>query len=59
MVADAGVVLAEPFQAADLDRALIQAPATLARWSANGLAYAGSDELFSGLERAADLILEA
>jgi UDP-glucose:(heptosyl)LPS alpha-1,3-glucosyltransferase len=55
--ADAGVVLAEPFQPADLDRALAQTPETLARWSANALAYAGRDELYSGLERAADLIL--
>jgi UDP-glucose:(heptosyl)LPS alpha-1,3-glucosyltransferase len=58
LAADAGVVLAEPFQAADLDRALAQAsPQTLAVWSANALAYAGRDELYSGLERAADLIL--
>jgi UDP-glucose:(heptosyl)LPS alpha-1,3-glucosyltransferase len=55
--ADAGVVLPEPFRAAGLDRALAQTPQTLARWSANALAYAGRDELYSGLERAADLIL--
>lgn len=56
--ADAGVVLAEPFQAADLDRAVAQAtPETLAAWSAKALAYAGRDALFSGLDRAADLIL--
>jgi UDP-glucose:(heptosyl)LPS alpha-1,3-glucosyltransferase len=56
--ADAGVVLSEPFEAADLDRALAQAtPAQLAAWSANALAYAGRDELYSGLDRAADLIL--
>ena len=55
--ADAGVVLPEPFQAADFDRAVAQAPETLARWSANALAYAGRDELYSGLERAADIIL--
>ena len=56
--ADAGVVLAEPFQAADLNRALAQAtPARLAGWSANALAYAGRDALYSGLDRAADLIL--
>ena len=55
---DAGVVLGEPFQAADLDRALALAtPERLAAWSANALAYAGRDELYSGLERAADLIL--
>ena len=58
VAAGAGVVLAEPFQAADLDRALAQAtPERLAAWSANALAYAGRDELYSGLERAADLIL--
>ena len=56
--ANAGVVLAEPFQAADLDDTLAQAtPQSLAAWSANALAYAGRDELYSGLERAADLIL--
>ena len=56
--ADAGVVLAEPFQPVELGRALIQAtPAQLAIWSANALAYAARDELYSGLERAADLIL--
>jgi len=56
--ADAGVVLDEPFHAADLDRALRQAtPERLEAWSANALAYAGRDELYSGLERAADLIL--
>jgi len=56
--AEAGVVLPEPFQPADLDRALVQAtPAKLAAWSAGALAYAGRDELYSGLERAADLIL--
>jgi len=57
--ADAGVVLAEPFQAVDFGRALDQKPQTLARWSENALAYAGRDELYSRLERAADLILEA
>jgi len=58
--ADAGVVLPEPFDAAALDLALSQAtPSVIAAWSANALAYAGRDELFSGLERAADLILEA
>ncbi len=57
--ADAGVVLPEPFQGADFDRALDQKPETLVRWSANALAYAGRDELYSGLDRAADLILGA
>jgi len=58
VAAVAGVVLDEPFQAADLDRALGEAtPERLAIWSVNALAYAGRDELYSGLERAADLIL--
>lgn len=55
--AQAGIVLSEPFSAADLERAL--GTATLSRqivWSANALAYARREELFSGLERAADLI---
>ncbi len=56
--ADAGIVLPEPFQAADLDRALAAAtPERLAAWSAKALAYAGRDALYSGLDRAADLIL--
>ena len=55
--ADAGVVLSEPYRAADLGRALAAAtPAQLKTWSANALAYAERDELFSGLERAADII---
>jgi UDP-glucose:(heptosyl)LPS alpha-1,3-glucosyltransferase len=58
--ADAGVVLPEPFQQAALDRALAETtPHTLARWSANALAYARRDELYTGLEQAADLILSA
>jgi UDP-glucose:(heptosyl)LPS alpha-1,3-glucosyltransferase len=56
--ADAGAVLPEPFQSADLDHAVVQAtPAQLAAWSANALAYCGRDDLYSGLERAVDLIL--
>ena len=55
--ADAGVVLAEPFRAADLRRALADAsPAQLAGWSANALAYMRQDGLFTGLDRAADAI---
>ena len=58
LAAGAGVVLPEPFQAPDLHRALAEAmPETLATWSANALGYAVRDELYSGLERAADLIL--
>jgi len=58
VAADAGVVLAEPLKAAALGRALAAAtPGTLTTWSANAAAYAGRDALYSGLDRAADLIL--
>jgi UDP-glucose:(heptosyl)LPS alpha-1,3-glucosyltransferase len=58
VAADAGVVLAEPFEPAALGRALAAAtPRTLAAWSANAAAYATRDALYSGLDRAADLIL--
>ncbi|HEY1751057.1 MAG TPA: glycosyltransferase family 4 protein [Caulobacteraceae bacterium] len=60
VAADAGAVLPEPFSAAALSRALAGAtPDALARWSANAAAYASRDALYSGLERAADLILAA
>ncbi|MFI4936139.1 MAG: glycosyltransferase family 4 protein [Caulobacterales bacterium] len=53
----AGVVLDEPFRQADLDAALASAtPKTLRGWSAAALAYARQGDLFSGLERAADVI---
>ncbi|HZZ89973.1 MAG TPA: glycosyltransferase family 4 protein [Caulobacteraceae bacterium] len=56
--ADAGVVLPEPFDPGALHQALAAAaPETLARWSANALAYAGRDALYSGLGQAAELIL--
>jgi UDP-glucose:(heptosyl)LPS alpha-1,3-glucosyltransferase len=56
--AGAGVVLAEPFRQAALTQALQAAtPEALARWSAAARAYAGDPALFSGLERAADIIL--
>jgi UDP-glucose:(heptosyl)LPS alpha-1,3-glucosyltransferase len=58
--AEAGIVLPEPFVPAALTEALAAAtPPTLARWSANAAAYAGRPELYSGLERAAELILAA
>jgi len=58
VAAGAGVVLAEPFEPAALGRALAAAtPPTLAAWSANAAAYAGRDDLYSGLDRAAELIL--
>jgi UDP-glucose:(heptosyl)LPS alpha-1,3-glucosyltransferase len=57
--AGAGVVLAEPFRATALVDALRSAsPETLARWCAAAAAYAGDPALYSGLEVAADLILE-
>jgi UDP-glucose:(heptosyl)LPS alpha-1,3-glucosyltransferase len=59
VAADAGVVLAEPFEPAALGRALDAAtPRALAAWSANAAAYAGRDALYSGLDRAADMILK-
>jgi len=58
--ADAGITLAAPFRQAALEQALQAAtPKALAAWSAKALAYAARDELFSGLDRAADLIVEA
>jgi UDP-glucose:(heptosyl)LPS alpha-1,3-glucosyltransferase len=54
----AGAVLPEPFDARAFDAALAEAtPATLADWSANAARYSSNDALYSGLERAADLIL--
>jgi UDP-glucose:(heptosyl)LPS alpha-1,3-glucosyltransferase len=58
--AGAGVVLPQPFRQADLAAAVRSAtPQVLARWSAAAAAYAGDPALFSGLERAVDLILAA
>jgi UDP-glucose:(heptosyl)LPS alpha-1,3-glucosyltransferase len=57
--ADAGMVLADPFTQADLNRALTSAlrdAAARARWSANGIAYGRRPELYGMAERAADLI---
>lgn len=55
--ADAGVVLPEPFRASELSAALnLATPERLAAWSANAAAYARCDELYTGLERAADVI---
>ncbi|HEX3918108.1 MAG TPA: glycosyltransferase family 4 protein [Caulobacteraceae bacterium] len=59
IAAGAGIVLPEPFQAAALAAAVRTAPARALAWSTNALAYAGRDDLFSGLERAADLIAGA
>jgi UDP-glucose:(heptosyl)LPS alpha-1,3-glucosyltransferase len=60
VAAEAGIVLPEPFEPAALGRGLAAAtPQALTAWSANAAAYAGQDELYSGLEQAADLILKA
>jgi len=59
VAAEAGVVLPEPFHQADLDAALAAAAARLPAWSANARAYARRGELYSGLERAAEVILAA
>src|SRR5690606_20515076 len=59
--ADAGAVVPSPFEQATLDRLLAQMLADGAarrRWSANGLAFADSADLYSLPERAADVILK-
>ncbi len=57
--ADAGVVLPEPFSAAALAAAVAATPERRAAWSANALAYTRRDTLFTGIERAAELIMAA
>jgi UDP-glucose:(heptosyl)LPS alpha-1,3-glucosyltransferase len=59
IAADAGIVLPEPFRGADFAAAVRAAPGQAKAWSANALAYTQRDDLFSGLARAADLILAA
>jgi UDP-glucose:(heptosyl)LPS alpha-1,3-glucosyltransferase len=57
--ADAGIVLAEPFDPAALAAAVASATSErLALWSANARAYTQDETLFSGIARAADLIEE-
>ncbi|HEY1426195.1 MAG TPA: glycosyltransferase family 4 protein [Caulobacteraceae bacterium] len=57
--AGAGIVLPEPYRPEALVEALASAtPETLARWSAAAAAYAADPALFSGLDVAADLILD-
>lgn len=57
--AGAGIVLAEPFRPEALVAALNEAtPERLAAWSAAAGAYAGDPALFSGLDVAADLVLD-
>ncbi len=59
VAADAGVVLTEPFRVEALTAALRGAsPDVLARWSAAARRYASNPALYSGLEHAADLILD-
>ncbi|HYQ38640.1 MAG TPA: glycosyltransferase family 1 protein, partial [Pseudomonas sp.] len=58
--ADCGRVLESPFDQAQLNRSLAEMladPAARARWSANGLAYADSADLYSMPQKAADVIL--
>jgi UDP-glucose:(heptosyl)LPS alpha-1,3-glucosyltransferase len=56
--ADAGVVVAEPFRQSALNNALAQAQSAERRttWSQNGVAYGERVDLYSGLDRAADII---
>jgi UDP-glucose:(heptosyl)LPS alpha-1,3-glucosyltransferase len=56
--ADAGVVIPEPFRQSALIAALMQAQSTArqATWSRNGIGYGARSDLYSGLDRAADLI---
>ncbi|MFZ5738078.1 MAG: glycosyltransferase family 4 protein [Pseudomonadota bacterium] len=59
--AQAGVVMPEPFGPGNLIEALRQAsaPARRAQWSRNGADYGASHDLYSGLDRAADIIAGA
>jgi UDP-glucose:(heptosyl)LPS alpha-1,3-glucosyltransferase len=57
--AGAGIVLPEPYRPEALVEALSSAtPEALARWSAAAAAYAADPALFSGLDVAADVILD-
>ncbi|MDH4583721.1 glycosyltransferase family 4 protein [Pseudomonas sp. BN415] len=58
--ADSGRVLPSPFEQDGLNRALVEMladSAARARWSANGLAFADSADLYSMPQHAADVIL--
>ena len=58
--ADSGRVLSSPFEQDDLNRTLAEMladPAARARWSANGLAFADTADLYSMPQHAADVIL--
>jgi UDP-glucose:(heptosyl)LPS alpha-1,3-glucosyltransferase len=56
--ADAGIVVPEPFRQSALIAALTQARPTERQtmWSSNGISYGAGSDLYSGLDRAADLI---
>jgi UDP-glucose:(heptosyl)LPS alpha-1,3-glucosyltransferase len=57
VAAEAGVVVPEPFQPGDQIEALRQATAPRrAQWSANAVGYGAGHDLYSGLDRAADII---
>jgi len=57
--ADAGVVTSEPFQQSALVEALgrAQSAEQRAAWSKNGIAYGAGADLYSGLDRAAEIIV--
>ncbi|MCC4118855.1 glycosyltransferase family 1 protein, partial [Aromatoleum toluclasticum] len=58
--AEAGRVIAEPFDQAEMNAAIAQMlgdDAARARWHSNALAYADSHDLYSLPERATDVIL--
>ncbi|MDT4889268.1 Lipopolysaccharide core biosynthesis protein RfaG [compost metagenome] len=58
--AESGRVLRSPFEQDGLNRVLAEMladPAARARWSANGLAFADSADLYSMPQHAADVIL--
>lgn len=60
--ADAGLVVAEPFQQVELDRVLqrmLSDPSARRHWQAQALAFAEHADIYSNAERAADLILRA
>jgi UDP-glucose:(heptosyl)LPS alpha-1,3-glucosyltransferase len=59
--ADAGLVIPEPFRQSALISALAAAESAEHRltWSRNGVAYGERSDLYSGLDRAADLIAAA
>ena len=59
--ADAGLVIPEPFRQSALIGAVAEAQSAdrRARWSRNGVAYGERIDLYSGLDRAADIIAAA